>query len=268
VEKEKPKVALVYDADHTILMDDHPNLLLRARGIDPNKFWDEINERQRKHKEANPDSNIDSFYINYIAHLSTNPKSELHGLSVSELEQIGRDHLPSLFFPGIPDFFSDVKLANPGVDIQHSVVSLGIDHMLRAALGDYVDRIFAYTFTEAEEGLIVAGTNTSLEKDSALKKISRGGLYKTKERGFEYPINQMIYIGDGKSDEEAFKQVLRDGGTAICVYNEGKQNSEEGARQMAHKLRGLRVVPADFRKGKDLSKLVNLAVRFKTAYLS
>ena len=250
------KVAMVYDADYTILKEDHPNLILRERGVDIPSFWKNIDKIQYSHKKEYPDSNIDGYYLNYIAKQSLNPESAFFNLSIEELERIGKQKMRDIFFPGIPEFFENVNALDKNVEISHNIVSLGVYHMLKASdLGKYIDRFFAYTLRDVEpNGVEVVGTTSSLEKDSALKKISRGKLYGALERGFEYPVENMIYFGDGKTDEEAFKLVKRNGGLSVCVFSFLKKD----AYRQASKLKGIvdYIFPADYRRGSELFRMI------------
>jgi hydroxymethylpyrimidine pyrophosphatase-like HAD family hydrolase len=259
---EKKKIAILYDVDHTLLKEDHPNLLLRKRGLNPVQFWEEVDNLQKDHKNKFPDSNVDGFYINYIAKLSSIKGSPFYGLTIKELEEIGKEHMSTLFAPGLPEFFQKIKDFHPEAEIQHNLVSLGIDHMLRSSeLGKNVSRIFAFTFAEHLDGsLIVAGTNSSLEKDSAAKKVSRGRYYKSGKEGEEFPMQNMICIGDGNSDREMFRQMATSGGTAICVYDSNKPGDFERAKKLKERIKNIILIPADFTEGSELWKVVNAAI--------
>ena len=262
MEEERKKVAIAYDADKTLLRENHPNLILRARGIDVDAFWEEISRVQRAHKARFPDSNPDIYYLSSMAKKASQSSSPLQGLTIAEIEKIAKEQMHTLYYPGIPSFFQKLKDANPHCHITHNIVSLGVDQMLRASeLGSYVDRIFANSLLEDPEcGLIVAGTNTSLEKDSAIKKISRGKLYGTDKSGFEFPISQMICIGDGDSDKEMFRQILRGQGLAICVYD-GTEKDEIRARALAERIKGLTVAPSDYTSNSPLVRIINERLR-------
>lgn len=261
--EEKKKVAIIYDVDYTLVDEDHPNLLMISRGVKPQDFWDEVNKIQEQHKKAYPDTNIDGFYLNHISKLSSIKESPFFGLTIAEMEKVGKEKMKEHFAPGIPEFFDKIKQANPQCEIQHNLASLGIDHMIRASeLGKYVNRIFAFTFLEPkiQPGVIVAGTNTSLEKDSAAKKVSRGIYHKSGKEGTEIPMQNIICIGDGESDKEMFRQMAYSGGTAICVYGLKKELGMEKARKLQARVPGLIIVPADFREGSELWRIVNNSI--------
>jgi len=259
----KKKIAIVYDADNTILKEDHPNLILRARGMDVDGFWKQVDEIQDRHKAEHPDSNVDGFYLNYMAKKSRDPNHPLYGLTIKEMQDIAKRDMPSLYYSGIPEFFDRIKKENPDCDITHHIISLGIGHMLEAGLGQYVDRIFAYTFTTDPDdgGLIVAGTNSSLEKDSATKKVSRGRLFGTDEKGFEYPMKEMIAIGDGFSDKEMFRQV-GPRGLAICVFDPWKDlSSGRKARELADKIGNVYTAITDYTPSHEINRLTSKFIR-------
>jgi len=258
--KERKKVAIAYDADRTLLRENHPNLILRARGIDVEDFWKKISKMQNEHKTEFPDSNPDIFYLTYMTAMASKEGNPLSGLTIKEIEQIARQQMHTLYYPGIPEFFREVKTDYSELDITHNIISLGITEMLRASdLGSCVDRIFANSLIQDPEieALIVAGTDTSLEKDSAIKKISRGRYYGTETSGFEFPISQMICVGDGESDKEMFRQVLRQGGLAICVYDTSIEGDEQRATALAKRIKGLSVAPSEYRAGSNFRNLIS-----------
>ena len=137
------------------------------------------------------------------------------------------------FFPGLPDFFSDIKnqveedslFKKYGIKLEHYVVSTGFAETIRgSAIAPYVDGIFGCEFIEspARPGYLdedpiepeseisqiaIALDNTS--KTRYLFEINKGSNKFSQEidvnsfiskENRRIPFENMIYIADGPSD--------------------------------------------------------------------
>lgn len=248
---DKKRVAIIYDADFTLIKEYHQNLIFRRKGIDPKGFWDELKELEKREKQDGKKANLDIIYLALFMH-------ELHygklkGLSIDEMRQAGKD-ISSILYPGLPEFFKRVKDEHKELDLSHNIVSMGFQPLLESAFGDYVDLVEGYGFLDFSfkgGSLEVSRTVSSLEKDSIIRRISMGG---SDVEESAYQIKNMVYIGDGKSDIPAFKLVRSKGGGAICVFDESIPGSYEKAR-LFEKLVDI-VAPADFRKGSAVDLMI------------
>jgi len=251
------KIALVYDADNTLMSGYHPSLILEKRGLDPKVFWNKVSSSQRLEEERGEKTRLDIIYLaqfmNEVRH------GGLKGLTKAEIREAGKD-LPKMFYPGVLDFFTKIKLANTDHQISHNIVSVGIKDLLQSSvLGIHMDNVFGYTFfdnlTEGDTIDEVKSTTSSVEKVDSIVQISKGnspGIY-------EYPIQNMIYFGDGQTDIPAFKFVKQRHGTTIIVYDPNKPGAKEKAIELKRYVDY--IVPADFTEGSELWNAVNETIR-------
>jgi predicted HAD superfamily phosphohydrolase len=178
----------------------------------------------------------------------------LSGLSLKNLHDWGKE-INKWFYPGVPEFFPAIKKAHPSCTISHNVISVGIKPILTSALGQYMDNIFGYTFfddlTSTDAIDEIKSTSSSVEKVPALISISYG----TDTDDYDFPIKNMVYIGDGQTDVPAFRFVRKRGGLAICVYNPNKEGAFEKAMKLKEHVHY--VLPADYTQDKALWSIVN-----------
>ena len=74
------------------------------------------------------------------------------------------------------------------------------------------------------------------------------------------PLDQMIYVGDGASDLDAFNLMHDNGGIAIAVdQSRGKGEWEAGDHMFEH-ARVENLAPPDFTPGKEMHRSLTLAV--------
>jgi len=80
------KIALVYDADNTLLSGYHPSLILEMRGLDPKLFWNKVTSSQRIEEERGEKTRLDIIYLaqfmNEVRH------GGLKGLTKAEIRAI------------------------------------------------------------------------------------------------------------------------------------------------------------------------------------
>ena len=254
---EKTKIALVYDADYTLMNQYHPNLILARRGIDPDEFWKDVSSRQKLEESRGEKTNLDIIYLasfmNEVRH------GKLNDLTIAEVKVAGLD-LEQILYPGLPEFFEDIKKANSDCDISHTIVSVGIKPLLEGSvLGKYMNEIYGYTFfddyTPGPAIDEIKSTVSSREKIPAVVGVSYGNA----EQGFEFPIRNMIYFGDGQTDVPAFRFVKRRNGLAVCVYDKNKQGTLAKAKGFQKDVN--LILPANYRKGNKLWREINKFIR-------
>ena len=246
-------IALCFDADYTLLEGYHPSIILDKRGVDVEKFWEKVTSLQQAEKSKGEKTNVDIIYLACFMHEVRYGK--LNGLTIEEIRSYGKD-LEKMCYPGIPDFFDKIKKTNPDYKISNNIISVGMkDLLMGSCLGQYMDNVLGYTFFDnltEDKGIDeVKSTVSSSEKVSMIVAISDGSY----ETGFEFPIKDMIYFGDGQTDVPAFKFVKKRGGTSICVFNP----KTKGAYAKADRFRPSvdYVLPADYRENSDLGCTVN-----------
>ena len=252
-EIERKKVSLIYDVDYTLGDGYHPSLILEARGVNVDDFWRKVRKAQEEQVRKGEKINLEIIYLAYLMNEVRHGK--LKGLSLREIRQIG-ERLTNKLYPGLPEFFDEIKRANQECDISHNLVSAGIKPLLEGSvLGRHVDNIFGYSFlddlTPGEEIDEVMGTASSLEKIPAVVAISRG----ENTKGYLYPFKWMIYLGDGQTDIPVWRFLKRYGGKRICVYDPKRPGAEEKAKGLEREVDI--VLPTDYRVGGPIWKTVN-----------
>jgi len=251
------RVALVYDADNTLMKGYHPSLILEKRGLDPKIFWNKVTSSQKIEEERGEKTRLDIIYLAQFMNEVRN--GNLKGLTKAEMKEAGKD-LPKMFYPGLPEFFTKIKEANPSHEISHNIVSVGIKDLLQSSvLGHHMKHIFGYTFfdnfTPGPQIDEIKSTTSSVEKVDSIVQISKGnapGIY-------EYPIQNMIYFGDGQTDIPAFKFVKQRHGTTILVYDPNTPGAKEKAIELKRYVDY--IVPADFTEGSELWNAVNETIK-------
>lgn len=246
-------IALVFDADYTLMDGYHPSVVLAKRNIPVDEFWKMVVATQSREREKGEKTNTDIIYLAHFMHEIRNGK--LKGLTIKELEKCGKD-VDKMLYPGVPAFFDDIKSEHPGCRISHNIVSVGIRHILaHSALGPHVDEIFGYTFfddlTEGDEIDEIRSTSSSSEKVPAVVAISYGKF----NDEYEFPISNMVYVGDGQTDKPAFRFVRKRGGLAICVYDPNKEGAFEKAKKLKSSVHF--IVPANYERGSALWHVIS-----------
>jgi phosphoserine phosphatase len=256
IKYEERKIAYITDLDNTLCRST-PDIILRDHNIDPKEFWKEVSEQQ----VAERDSGVNLGPI-YTAHfLHEIQVGRLKGLTIQNLQEAGKE-IGSLLYPGLPDFFHELRKANPHHDIRYNIVSAGFKHLIEGSvLAPIADKIFGYTFIDdlvKEDQSIdqLMGAVSPSDKVEAIVRISYGKHLNEsqKPRKFEFPLRDSIYVGDGFTDLPSFVFVRRYGGLAICVYDPNEPESFERAQAFRDDVD--HIVPADYRKEGCLWKAV------------
>ena len=102
------KIALVFDADNTLMRGYHPSAILEKRGIDVNEFWKKATSLQDKEK-AKGESNVEIVYLAMLMHEIRYGK--LKGLTIKELKETGKE-IDKILYKGLPEFFDKLRKNN------------------------------------------------------------------------------------------------------------------------------------------------------------
>lgn len=286
---EQNIIAMVWDFDKTLICNYMQEPLFRRYNIQANAFWNEINRLQQFYAKRNININRDTCYLNHI--LTYVKSGLLKGLSNRILRECGKE---LEFFPGLPDFFSDIKnqveedslFKKYGIKLEHYVVSTGFAETIRgSAIAPYVDGIFGCEFIEspARPGYLdedpiepeneisqiaIALDNTS--KTRYLFEINKGSNKFSQEidvnsfiskENRRIPFENMIYIADGPSDVPAFSILNSFGGSTFAIYPKGDKKAFQQVEQLRKDKRIQTFGEADYTNGSHswmwLSEQVN-----------
>ena len=181
-------------------------------------------------------------------------------------------------YPGVEETLQDLRRrgaeAGEGAEVELYVLSSGfVDMMAKAPLAECFDDVWGSSLHWGEDGSLRGVKRTVIHSEKAryLLALAKGldiaGANEPQDvhkemapEDWHVPLDQMIYVGDGASDIDAFKLMHEHGGIAIAV-----DHSAEGERweATAHMFSGAHVenlAPPDFREGEELRRSLILAV--------
>lgn len=254
-------VAIMYDFDKTLCGKDMqeytfiPNL-----GIDPDKFWNEVNKMRIDNKM---DSVLAYMYLMFKKMMDNN-----HTLKRDYLNNMGSE---IELFPGVCDWFERINEfgRNAGVQIEHYIISSGLKEIIEGTkIGKYFKCIYASEFYYNTDGnavwpkMAVNYTN----KTQFLMRINKGVLdisddaslnKSTLENDRRVSTSNMIYIGDGFTDVPCMKLTKDNGGTSIAVYSD---NSIETAKTLLKDGRINFMAKADYSEGSKIDTIVKKTI--------
>lgn len=264
----KPVLAICYDFDGTLMpgnMQEHR--FIPSIGMKPNVFWNKVRRYARKR-------DMDEI-LAYMHLMIEEAKAKKLSLSRKAIKEHGAD-LP--LFPGVRKWFERIDKYGQkhDVDIEHYVISSGIDDMIEGSpIGKHFKHIFASGFVyeaDTDESFFVARSVNYTSKTQYLFRISKGIFNswdnkvndRMEESELRVPFTRMIYIGDGLTDVPSMKMVNYQGGYTIAVYpGEGANMTAEEYEKERQKVERLRTdnrtqftAEADYSENKRLHEIV------------
>jgi phosphoserine phosphatase len=225
------KTAIVYDFDGTLA---HGNLqecsFIPKMNLNREEFWDEVKTRTRTE---------DADEILVYMHLMLEKAKEI-GVEVTK--QMLREHGEHAnLFDGLKDlqWFARVNAfaARYGLDLQHYIVSSGVEEMIR---GCSIQSVFhqIYASKYIYDGEVAAWPGVAINyttKTQYLFRINKGvenhwdnkAINKYMPEGSRpIPFERMIFLGDGDTDIPAMKMLTYQGGHSIAVYDEQREQKD------------------------------------------
>ena len=178
-------------------------------------------------------------------------------------------------FPGVLEMPDRLRAAAAdvadGIELEFVVLSSGYDELIsRTAIAGAFDRILASGFESDADGVlycvkrIVDHPGKALYLEALGKGAEVGGSNAPERAGdpvdpddMHCPFDQMIYLGDGASDLQAFGFLNRAGGQTIAIAAEGA--FDPGT--LTHDQRVDAAPPPDYRAGEPLMEALEHAVR-------
>ena len=255
---EQNVIAVIWDFDKTLIMDNMQNPIFEHYRIDPNDFWREVNGLAEEYKKRNPEIRInrDTMYLNHF--LTCVQQGIFAGLNNRMLREFGGR---LNFYPGMPEFLvtSKEKIENSerfkpySIKVEHYIVSTGLAEMIRGSqVAPYVDGIWGCEFIEdvvpsclgggfilendrelRDENRVISQIGYAVDNTSKTRAIFEINKGANKNPGIDVnstmdrskrrvPFEFMIYVADGPSDVPAFSIIKQNGGSTYAVYPKGK----------------------------------------------
>lgn len=251
--------ALIFDFDQTLSPHTMIDPILSHWGYDAKDFWASCQALQR-----NDGFDMELSYLYRL--VEEGRRDPGRRLNAEKLKQWGRE---VKLFDGLLDgpagegLIKSLRRAGP-CDI--FVISGGLKPLIEGcleALGLRADfsEIFACQMAEEDPGDGL-GSRLSFPKETVgftaktqkLFAISKGSWKpggphvneKIKDKSFNVPFRDMLYLGDGLSDIAAFATLKRFGGTCFAVHAPGDEKAAERARGIAEDGRAHAFFEADY----------------------
>lgn len=259
--KKRPILAICYDFDKTLSPDDmQAQGYIQSIDYEVSEFWKESNELA---KNNDMDQNLAYMYM-----MASNARGKLLFKKGTLYEQGSNVKL----FPGVKTWFDRINEygKNKGVCVEHYIISSGLKEMIEGTeVADKFKKIYASSFYFDKDGVAVwpAQVVNYTNKTQFLFRIEKGVL-DINDQGvnsyfqpnqYRVPFRNMIYIGDSDTDIPCMKLVNANGGHSIGVYNSKTQDKSKVFR-MLEENRIKYYEPADYKKGSELEKLVQMII--------
>ena len=177
-------------------------------------------------------------------------------------------------FEGVEEWFErqNEYAKSKGIKLSHYVISSGIKPLIEGtSIAKHFEKIFACDFIYDVDGKPTA-PGVAIDytaKTQYIFRINKGCLEQW-DNGMinsyvplddrPIPIENMIYIGDGSTDIPAMKMTSNYGGLSVCVYKPHSTTKKEYAYKLLSENRADCVARADYRKDKDLEKIITARI--------
>ena len=253
-------MAIVYDFDGTLAPGNaqEPQFIPDI-GMKPKDFWEEVDQLSR-------DNQADKILM--YMHLML---EKARAASVPVRLQDFHDRGGAItLFDGVQGWFDriDEYGRDKGVRIKHYMVSSGNAELIEGtSIASKFEKIYASRFMFNENGVAVwpAQALNYTTKTQYLFRINKGThdpsddteinqFVEMKDRPI--PFENMAYIGDGPTDVPCFRLVKDQGGLSVAVFRPHTSGAREAAERFRDDGRVHAVVPANYKNGTELDKVV------------
>jgi phosphoserine phosphatase len=225
------KTAIVYDFDGTLARGSLQECsFIPEMNLAREEFWDEVKTRTRAE---------DADEILVYMHLMLEKAKET-GIEVTK--QMLREHGEHAnLFNGLEDLQwfarTNAFAARHGLDLQHYIISSGIEEMIRGcSIQSVFHRIYASKYIY--DGEVAAWPGVAINyttKTQYLFRINKGvenhwdnkAINKYMAEGSRpIPFKRMIFLGDGDTDIPTMKMLTYQGGHSVAVYDEQRERKD------------------------------------------
>lgn len=260
------RVVVIFDFDLTLAPGCLDALLERC-GQDPQE-WRSVNV------DPLQDDGWEEILASIHALVGLSHSENAPRITQSLLRDVGRNLRP---FDGVPAMFKTLRSVAadvlPSLDVDFFLISSGYSDIMRnTCIAHEFKNIWGTELHFDEEGnlafpkLIV----THPEKVRYILALSKGldptganapaHIYQDVEGSDLYvPLDQIIYVGDGRSDMSAFRLMEQNGGLAIGLTKRGAADWN-GHDRMDPERRVQNIAEADYTEGSELMHSLQLAV--------
>lgn len=261
------RIAICFDFDRTLSEGSFEKLLERL-GVGDSQRW------RKEQLQPMMDHGWDEILAKgaLIADLA-----DEQGLEITRdlVEEVGRSLEP---FPGVPDAMPALRRlgeeASGGAEVMLYVVSSGfVDIICKSPIAGMFDNILGSSLHFGGDGRLQTIKRTLIHSEKAryLLALAKGldlaganepqDVHKDKPpEEWHVPLDQMIYVGDGGSDLDAFNLLHDAGGIAIAVNASEHGEPWQAEEHMFDAARVENLAPPDFREGEEMHRTLTLAV--------
>lgn len=261
------RIALCFDFDRTLSEGSFEKLLARL-GVEDGQRW------RKEQLQPMLDHGWDEILAKgaQIADLA-----ESQGIEITRdlVEEVGRSLEP---FPGVPEALPALRRlgeeVSGGAEVKIYVVSSGfVDIICSSPIADLFDNVLGSSMHFGEDGRLKTIKRTIIHSEKAryLLALAKGldltganepqDVHRDKPvEEWHVPLDQMIYVGDGGSDIDAFNLIHDEGGIAIAVNASEHGEPWQAREHMFDAARVENLAPPDFRDGEEMHRTLTLAV--------
>lgn len=191
------------------------------------------------------------------------------------VEEVGRSLQP---YPGVPEALPALRRlgeeVSGGAEVKLYVISSGfVDIICASPIADLLDDILGSSLHFDDRGRLHSVKRTLIHSEKAryllalAKGLDLAGANEPQDvhrdrpiEEWHVPLDQMIYVGDGSSDLDAFNLLHDEGGIAIAVNASEHGEPWQARDHMFDAARVENLAPPDFREGKEMHRTLTLAV--------
>lgn len=262
--RKHARMVIAYDFDGTLApgnMQEHQ--FLPDIGMKPTQFWGEVRKLAKDHQADEV-----LVYMNLML-----KKADACNVPVRREDFKARGKSIELF-EGVAEWFDRINsyAKQKAVDLEHVLISSGNEEIFA---GTPIKKKFAqvyaskYLFNQngvAEWPALAINYTT---KTQYLFRINKGvhdlsdnasvNRYVPKHER-TVPFENMVFIGDGATDIPCFRLVKDQGGLSIAVYTPNKKGGRSKADDYLKDGRVHCVVPANYKDGADLDRLIKAQI--------
>ena len=260
------RVALVFDFDETLAPSSYGKLLEHL-GEDADQF-------KARHVDPLTDDGWEEDLAKGYALVELSRRRD-EPITAEAFGEVGRS-IP--LFDGVAGMFDSVRdraeEVSPGIEVEFYLLTAGFIEIPNAAFdADRFEATWGSAFHYGEDGAIecVKRLVSHPEKVRYLLALSKG-LDMTGPNGpadvhrevdpqdLHVPMSQVVFVGDGSSDMDAFGLMHRTGGIALGVVDGDEAADWEGYADIHDRRRVDNLAPNDYSDGSELLRSLHLAV--------